>query len=65
MIPALLLALAVLLAGAGITMMARLPREFGPADAPAVYRRRILGAMLVGTSLFLGGFTLAASIPLS
>lgn len=31
----------------------------GDGIGPATYLRRILGAMLVGASLFLGGFTLA------
>lgn len=44
---------------AGSTLMAWSLRVDGPASAPAFYRRRILGAMLVGASLFLGGFTLA------
>lgn len=38
---------------------APVPAPVAPAPDPAVYRRRILGAMIVGASLFLGGFTLA------
>ena len=65
MTPALLLAAAALALITGVTLMARRTRDFGPADAPALYRRRITGAMLVDASLFLGGFTLAATLPIS
>ena len=56
---ALLLPLATLGLLTGIVLLAWPVRDFGPALAPALYRRRISGAMLVGISLFLGGFTLA------
>ena len=58
---ALLLAAAAIGLAAGAALIAWPVREFGPADAPALYARRITGAMLAGASLFLGGFTLAAS----
>lgn len=59
MTPALLVAFATFSLICGGALMAWPVSVDGPAAAPALYRRRILGAMIVGASLFLGGFTLA------
>ena len=59
-----LLALAALGLAAGIALMTWPQRAPVPADDAARYRRRILGAMILGASLFLGGFTLAARNPI-
>lgn len=59
MTPALLVAIATFALVCGAALMAWPAEVDGPAAAPALYRRRILGAMIVGASLFLGGFTLA------
>lgn len=64
MIAPLLIALAALGLMLGAGLIAWPVRASGPAAAPALYRRRILGAMLVGASLFLGGFTYAARHPI-
>ena len=61
LLPTLLVAAAAIGLASGAALIAWPIREFGPADAPALYARRITGAMLAGASLFLGGFTLAAS----
>ncbi len=58
--PLLLIGAAIGLAS-GAALIAWPVRDFGPANAPTLYARRITGAMIVGASLFLGGFTLAAS----
>ena len=43
-------------AAIGLTLVFRVPQG---ADEPAIYRRRIFGAMLLGAALFVGGFATA------
>ena len=43
-------------AAIGLILVFRIPAGIGE---PAVYRRRIFGAMLLGAALFVGGFATA------
>ena len=43
-------------AAIGLTLVFRVTQD---ADEPAIYRRRIGGAMLFGAALFVGGFATA------
>jgi hypothetical protein len=47
---------ALAVAAIGLTLVFRVPTG---ADEPAIYRRRIFGAMLFGAALFVGGFATA------